>query len=76
VASKLPGKGSIAPRPRGAIRPDIHTRFLLVVARGLARAEREEVAHLAAIRASRGDDDDDDERADPRRSPTAERVKR
>jgi Spy/CpxP family protein refolding chaperone len=34
------------------IRPDLHARFLAVVARGLARADREQAEHLARLRAS------------------------
>jgi len=34
-------------------RAELHERFRQVVARGTAKAEREEAAHLAAIRATR-----------------------
>jgi hypothetical protein len=35
------------------IRPEIHARFLEVLARGLDRAEREHAAHLAKLKGGR-----------------------
>jgi len=35
-----------------SIRPDVHERFVRVVARGIERAEREEREHLAWLRNS------------------------
>ncbi|MDO8475046.1 MAG: hypothetical protein Q7W02_02425 [Candidatus Rokubacteria bacterium] len=40
------------------IRPDVHRRFQAVVRRGIARADRERVAELAALRPVRRQTDE------------------